>query len=111
MVSPQFEKAAIEIEQINGKLANDDLLDLYATFKIAHGQEPSKPGMFDMAGKAKSKRYTEWKEKGTTAEQAEQEYIKLVEGFKTKHGHDPTRTTKADGTAIDEKKLQRLKEL
>ena len=62
-------------------------------------------------GKAKLKRYNEWKDKGTTASQAEQEYIKLVEGHKTKHGHDPTRTKKSDGSAIDQKKLDRLKEL
>ncbi|CAN9082378.1 unnamed protein product [Alternaria alternata] len=68
--------------------SNDEQLKLYAYAKVAEGKDindAKKPGMFDLAGKAK---YNKWKEvvdAGTTQKQAEDEYVKAAEEILAKH--------------------------
>ncbi|KAF1834031.1 hypothetical protein BDW02DRAFT_551214 [Decorospora gaudefroyi] len=68
--------------------SNDEQLQLYAYAKVAEGKdfgEAKKPGMFDMAGKAK---YNKWKEvvdAGTTQQEAEDKYVALGEQVLTKY--------------------------
>ncbi|EOA83934.1 hypothetical protein ACJQWK_01273 [Exserohilum turcicum] len=68
--------------------SNDEQLQLYAYAKVAEGKdfgEAKKPGMFDLAGKAK---YNKWKEvvdAGTTQQQAEEKYIEVGEQILAKH--------------------------
>ncbi|KNG52059.1 acyl binding protein [Stemphylium lycopersici] len=68
--------------------SNDEQLNLYAYAKVAEGKdfgEAKKPGVFDLAGKAK---YNKWKDvvdAGTTQEQAEEEYIKHGEAILAKY--------------------------
>lgn len=79
-----FEQAAAEAQRLPQRPNNDTLLKLYALFKQATVGDVSgkKPGMFDLTGQAK---YGAWeKMKGTSKEQAMQQYIDLVEQLKTK---------------------------
>ena len=76
--SDQFEQAAIAVKSIDQKPDNDTLLKLYALYK--QGSEGDvqgeKPGFFDFVGAAK---YEAWEKlAGTSQEQAQQEYVKLV---------------------------------
>merc|ERR1712098_783818 len=55
MPSADFEAAVKASKQLKAKPGNDELLDLYALYKIANGEDISKaaaPGMFDLKGKA-----------------------------------------------------------
>lgn len=67
---------------------NDEQLHLYAYAKVAEGKDFSaakKPGMFDLAGKAK---YNKWKEvvdAETSAQEAEDKYVELGEQLLAKH--------------------------
>jgi len=77
-----FETAAEEVQQLPKKPGNEDLLELYALYKQATKGDVSgkRPGMFDMVGKAK---YDAWAgKKGTSAEDAMQAYVDLVEKLK-----------------------------
>ncbi|KAF2217438.1 hypothetical protein CERZMDRAFT_31034 [Cercospora zeae-maydis SCOH1-5] len=87
--SAEFTKATEESKKLKSKPNNDQLLKLYALYKIGTGEDFSKataPGMFDMTGKAK---YNAWKaevEKGTKPEDAQKEYVKFVEELKSSLG-------------------------
>lgn len=80
----QFEKASKEVTQLPEAPDNQTKLKLYALFKQAsegdvHGD---KPGMFDFVGGAK---YSAWEAlKGTSKDQAAQNYIDLVGQLKAK---------------------------
>ncbi|KIW33007.1 uncharacterized protein PV07_04511 [Cladophialophora immunda] len=100
MPSAAFQKAAEESRQLKAKPSNEELLELYALFKVANGEDISKapaPGMFDLKGKAKHKAWQKEVDAGTTAEAAEDRYIKLVESLKTKYGFDPSKVPEAVG--------------
>lgn len=76
----QFEAAAAAIKEWNPSKApsNNDKLNLYSYFKQATVGDcnTSRPGMFDMAGKAK---WDSWNEKkGTSSEEAMTKYIEEV---------------------------------
>uniref|UniRef100_A0A1Y1LZJ2 ACB domain-containing protein n=1 Tax=Photinus pyralis TaxID=7054 RepID=A0A1Y1LZJ2_PHOPY len=89
--NPVFNDAAnIEVHKLKEmgiELSTDDLLELYGYFKIAVGFDITKesaPSMFNVSAK---KKWNSWKakvDKGTTEEEAQEEYIKLVEKFKNK---------------------------
>jgi diazepam-binding inhibitor (GABA receptor modulating acyl-CoA-binding protein) len=89
--SEAFQKAVEDSKKLTSKPENQELLDLYALFKIANSEDFSKataPGMFDIKGKAK---YNAWKklvDEGKTAEQAQEDYVAKVEELKTKYGYD-----------------------
>ncbi len=77
----QFEKAAADVQKLSKKPDNETLLKLYALYKQSTSGDVSgsKPGAFDMVGQAK---YTAWsKLKGTSAEQAMQQYINLAQNL------------------------------
>ena len=77
-MSSAFEKALEDVKSLSEKPANDVLLKLYALYKQATEGDVSgdKPGMFDFKAMAK---YNAWTaQKGKTAQQAETEYIAVV---------------------------------
>ena len=74
----QFEAAAAAAQSLPRRPDNDTLLKLYAIYKQATAGDAggSRPGGFDFVGQAK---YDAWaKLRGTTREQAMQQYIDLV---------------------------------
>lgn len=80
----QFEQAQTDVKTLTKRPSNDDLLFLYAHFKQGSDGDVTgkRPGMLDMVGRAK---YDAWaKLKGTSQEQAQQQYIaKVKELLKT----------------------------
>lgn len=78
-----FEKAAAGSKTLPAKPDNDTLLKLYSLYKQAtEGDAPAEnsAGMFDFVANAK---YNAWKGlKGTSADDAMQQYIALVESLK-----------------------------
>ncbi|KIW66449.1 hypothetical protein PV04_05784 [Phialophora macrospora] len=102
MPSAAFQKAANESRQLKAKPSNDELLELYALFKVANGEDISKapaPGMFDLKGKAKHKAWQKEVDAGTSAADAEKRYIDLVEKLKGQYGFDPSKSPEAVGGA------------
>lgn len=74
----QFEAAAQAATALPNRPDNETMLRLYALFKQAKAGDAagSRPGMFDMVGRAK---YDAWAAlKGTPRESAMQAYIDLV---------------------------------
>ena len=72
----QFTTAQVEVKGLTTKPSNDDLLELYASFKQATAGEAAnakKPGRFDLVGKAK---YDAWtKLAGVSADEAKRRYV------------------------------------
>jgi len=100
MPSAAFKKAAEQSRQLKAKPSNDELLELYALFKIANGEDFSKataPGMFDLKGKAKYKAWEKEVNAGTSASTAEKRYIELVEKLKDQYGFDASKAPEAVG--------------
>ncbi|RMZ80143.1 hypothetical protein DV737_g3067, partial [Chaetothyriales sp. CBS 132003] len=93
MPSAEFEQAAEASKRLKTKPTDSELLELYALFKIANGEDFSKatqPGIFDIRGKAK---YNAWKKEvdaGVTADQAEKRYIEAIEALQAKYGVQET---------------------
>ncbi|KAI8920787.1 hypothetical protein PhCBS80983_g00442 [Powellomyces hirtus] len=80
----EFIQAAADVKNLVYKPTNDELLQLYSLFKqsIVGDNETTKPGMFDLQGKAK---WDAWnKLKGTSKEEAQTKYIALVKELQTK---------------------------
>lgn len=78
----QFEKAVAESKQLPEKPDNMTLLKIYALYKQATvgDVEGKRPGFTDMVGRAK---WDAWEGlKGSSAEQAMQDYIDLIESLK-----------------------------
>ena len=78
----RFEQAAQEAQQLPRRPDNNTLLQLYALYKQATSGDVSgaRPGVLDMQGRMK---YDSWsKMKGTSGDQAMQQYIDLVERLK-----------------------------
>uniref|UniRef100_K3WGS1 ACB domain-containing protein n=1 Tax=Globisporangium ultimum (strain ATCC 200006 / CBS 805.95 / DAOM BR144) TaxID=431595 RepID=K3WGS1_GLOUD len=75
----QFEAAAALAKTFTKEPTNDEKLTLYAYYKQATvgDNNTAKPGMFDLAGKAKWAAWTE--KKGVSAEEAMQKYIEEIE--------------------------------
>ncbi len=74
-----FEQAQQDVNKLSKKPGNDVLLKLYALFKQGSEGDVSgkRPGGFDFVGGAK---YDAWSEhQGKSLEQAQQEYVALVE--------------------------------
>ncbi len=84
-LSETFEKAVAESKTLPEKPDNDTLLKLYSLYKQATtGNAPEKGdyGMFDFVGKAK---HEAWRElTGLSAEEAQQQYVALVNMLKSK---------------------------
>ncbi|KAL7950243.1 putative acyl-coA-binding protein [Trichoderma barbatum] len=95
--SPEFSKAQIEVKQLTKKPSNDELLRLYALFKIGKGFEfkPSdEPSRFSFEARAKWKAWeAAYEEEGITDPAVAQEkYVALVEELKVKYEFDPSKT-------------------
>jgi diazepam-binding inhibitor (GABA receptor modulating acyl-CoA-binding protein) len=78
----KFEAAAADSKKLPERPSNDVLLQLYALYKQgSEGDvEGKRPGFTDMVGRAK---YDAWAAvKGTSAEDAMQQYIDLVGSLK-----------------------------
>lgn len=77
-----FEQAVIDSKKLPEKPDNMTLLKIYALYKQAtEGDvEGKRPGFTDMVGRAK---YDAWAEqKGTSADDAKQAYVDLIESLK-----------------------------
>jgi acyl-CoA-binding protein len=78
-LSQRFEDAQTRIKAITRRPSNDDLLELYSLYKQATSGDVSgsRPGMLDIAGRAK---FDAWsKRKGMTANDAMQKYVDAVD--------------------------------
>jgi diazepam-binding inhibitor (GABA receptor modulator, acyl-CoA-binding protein) len=79
----RFETAADEVQDLPERPDNATLLRLYALFKqgTAGDATGKRPGMFDIAGRAK---FDAWSEvRGMSREEAMRSYIALVEELKS----------------------------
>lgn len=75
----RFEQAAKDVQQLDSRPSNDDLLELYALYKQGTEGDVSgkRPGFTDFKGRAK---YDAWKDKkGMDADKAREAYVELVE--------------------------------
>jgi len=78
----QFDQAMADSKNLPERPDNMTLLKIYALFKqgSAGDVEGSRPGFTDMVGRAK---YDAWANlKGTAKEEAQQQYIDLIEELK-----------------------------
>ena len=74
----EFEQATVDVKGLSSKPGDDDLLELYALYKQATDGDVSgsKPGFFDLVGRAK---FEAWEElAGTSSEDAMTRYIEKV---------------------------------
>ncbi|KAK4142416.1 acyl-CoA-binding protein [Dichotomopilus funicola] len=98
--TPEFQTAVVDSKKLTSKPNNEDLLAIYALYKIGTGEDittAAKPGVFDLKGKAK---YNAWKaevDEGTTPEQAQEKYVAKVEELKEKYGYDAAKEPEAVG--------------
>lgn len=79
-----FEQAQQEVQTLGKKPGNDVLLKLYALYKqgVTGDVQGERPGGFDFVGGAK---YDAWKAlQGMPTDQAQQEYVALVEMLKAR---------------------------
>ncbi|KFA67704.1 hypothetical protein S40285_00916 [Stachybotrys chlorohalonatus IBT 40285] len=98
--SEAFNKAVADSKKLTSKPGNDDLLELYGLYKVATGEDISKapaPGMFDLKGKAKKNAWQKVVDDGTSPQQAQDQYIALVERLKTSCGYDENKEPEAVG--------------
>ena len=85
-MSEAFKKAAEEVKTLSGDPSDEEKLKVYSLFKQATVGDcnTTRPGMLDFTGKAK---WDAWNgRKGTSKDDAESEYITLVEELKGKYG-------------------------
>jgi diazepam-binding inhibitor (GABA receptor modulating acyl-CoA-binding protein) len=79
MASTEFESAVASVKELTKDPGNDVKLKLYALYKQATEGDVSgkRPGFTDFVGRAK---YDAWaKRSGTPAEDAESQYISIVQ--------------------------------
>ncbi|KAK1752095.1 putative fatty acid binding protein [Echria macrotheca] len=99
--SEAFKKAVLDSKKLTSKPSNDDLLAIYALYKVGTGEDfttATAPGMFDLKGKAK---YNAWKavhEDALSAEEAQEKYVAKIEEMKAKYGYDENKEPEAVGT-------------
>lgn len=80
-----FEAAVVKVKNLTQRPSNEELLKLYALYKQGSDGDVSgkKPGMFDIKGQAK---YRAWeKQKGTAQDDAQQQYVSLVDELLEKY--------------------------
>ena len=78
----KFDAAAKSVRKLAKRPSNDQLLELYALYKQATDGDlqGTRPGMFDMTGRAK---YDAWaKQKGKSQDDAMQDYCALATKLK-----------------------------
>lgn len=77
-----FEAAVAGSKNLSSRPDNDTMLKIYSLYKQATNGDVSgsRPGMFDMVGRAK---FDAWsKLKGTAQDDAMQQYVDLIESLK-----------------------------
>ena len=75
----EFTEASIRVKPLTTRPSNEDLLALYSLFKQASSGDSTgkRPGAFNMVARAK---FDAWAAlKGTSAEDARQRYVDLVD--------------------------------
>ena len=85
-MADEFETAAKNVQSLKKPPGNDELLKLYGLYKQATAGDVtgSRPGMFDLKGRAK---YDAWAGlKGKAKDAARTEYIALANGLIKKYG-------------------------
>ncbi|KAK4660856.1 hypothetical protein QC762_122760 [Podospora pseudocomata] len=98
--SEAFQKAVVDSKKLTSKPSNEDLLEIYGLYKVATGEkiaDATKPGMFDLKGKAKYNAWQDVDNKGLTPEQAQEQYVAKIEEMKTKYGYDANKEPEAVG--------------
>lgn len=83
-MSQTFEQAQKDVQALPSKPGNDVLLKLYALYKqgTAGDVTGGRPGGFDFVGAAK---YDAWAAlRGQSQQEAQQEYVALVESLKAR---------------------------
>ena len=85
MVSAEFEAAAASTKDLPVRPSDLELLQLYGLFKQATvgDNDTPKPGLLDFKGKAKWEAWN--KLQGVSQEDAEKQYIELVNEIKQKY--------------------------
>ena len=81
-IDARFAQAQTDATALPSKPGNDVLLKLYSLYKQASSGDCTgdRPGMMDIAGRAK---YDAWKKlAGKTNDEAKEEYVATVEGLK-----------------------------
>ena len=82
-LSAKFEAAVADSENLSRRPANETLLKLYAYYKqaTAGDVDGDRPGFTDIKGRAK---YDAWgKISGTSADEAMEKYVVLIERLKS----------------------------
>ncbi|KAM6521114.1 acyl-CoA-binding protein (ACBP)/diazepam binding inhibitor (DBI)/endozepine (EP) [Fusarium solani] len=93
MAAPQsdaFKKAIEDSKKLTSKPGPDELLQLYALYKVGTANTL-------LQGKAK---YNAWKkvvDDSVTPDAAQEQYVKLVEELKEKYGYDENKVPEAVG--------------
>ncbi len=85
-LADDFAAAQLRVKQLSNTPSNEELLDLYSLYKQATvgDVQGSRPGMFDLKGRAK---YDAWAtRKATSKENAMQAYVNLVTKLAGKYG-------------------------
>ncbi|CAK7215409.1 acyl-CoA-binding protein (ACBP)/diazepam binding inhibitor (DBI)/endozepine (EP) [Sporothrix bragantina] len=94
-----FEQAQLDVRKLKQKPSPDELLKLYALYKIGTGADITKaraPGMFELQAKAMRRAWQDMIDKEEyTPEDAQKAYIEFVEKLKVEHGYDPTKEPEA----------------
>ena len=81
-----FQHAANKVKDLKSKPSDDELLSLYGLFKQGSFGDVNteRPGVFDFRGRAK---WDSWKsQQGKSQADAQQAYIKIVDGLINKYG-------------------------
>lgn len=82
----QFDKAVEDVKNLKETPKDDQLLEIYALYKQATVGDvnTARPGLLDFKGKAK---WDAWEhKKGTSSEQAKQDYVNNVNGLIASYG-------------------------
>ncbi|KAF4555522.1 putative acyl-CoA-binding protein [Elsinoe fawcettii] len=90
--SAEFKKAIEDSRKLKQQPSQDELLELYGLFKQGTQDPPfeqsTKPGMFDLKGKAKHGAWSKVVDEGVSPSDAQGKYVKLVESLKKKYGYN-----------------------
>ncbi|CAG9997623.1 unnamed protein product [Clonostachys byssicola] len=114
--SAAFKTAVEDSRKLTGKPSNEQLLELYALYKVGTGEDFSKspnPGMFDLKasnyahstelpiyqGKAKKNAWQKHADAGLTPEKAQEQYVALVESLKESVGYDANKVPETVGSS------------
>ncbi|KAI9848867.1 MAG: hypothetical protein M1837_006383 [Sclerophora amabilis] len=99
--SAAFSTAVEDSRKLKAKPDQDELLSLYGLFKQGTQDPPIEksetPGMFDLKNKAKKRAWQKVVDEGVTPEQAQEQYVELVDKLKNKYGYDASKVPETVG--------------